>query len=809
MPTAVPRALDTPQALAAIVEASDDAIVGKTLDGIVTSWNRAAERLYGWTASEIVGQSIVRIVPPERTAELTTIYSRLRRGDRVDHFETVRIDKNGHLLDVSVSIAPIADASGTVVGAAAITRDITQCKRTERNQRVLAEAGRLLVSSLDLASTLGSLARIAIPTLADFCTVHMVEPDGQLRLAAVAHIDPQKEELLWELGNCIPWDPARQEFGADWDPRTERQAVLLTIDAEPADASGPSILRTQVFRPDLGGHSSICVPLVARHRTLGVVTLTLFAPERSFGPAELDLAQELIRRAALAIDNARLYQEAEAAETRIRGLFEGVADAILVSDSERSYVDVNRATEDLLGYDRAELLGRRVDDITVAEPGSTPEEYAGSPGKGRWQRELSLQRKDGSTVPVEIRETTVDLPDGPVHLAAVRDISERVTAFGLLEQRLGTLSAIARSLAVSQTLETTLNALTAEVVRVTPAVACSVKLIDEERGRVETIATCGLPEGYAEAVEAAYQAGAKLISIEAHRAGRPLLRSLRRDVLPDPLHAPLHSFLVGTSWDAILTVPVVYGDRALGTLTGSYPMGYEPDQEEVAFFLTIADQVAVAVENARLFAEAQGKAVLEERQRLARELHDSVSQAIYGVTLYTKAASRLLASGESLTAAMYIDEISTIAREALQEMRLLIFELRPPLLEQEGLVAALQSRLEAVESRAGIETTLEAYGIGRLSAAVEHALYRVGQEALTNALKHAKANSVTITLRRHQGTLTMIIADDGIGFSPTAAAGCTGLGLVGMKERAAEVGGQLRIDSAPGKGTRVLVEVKG
>ncbi len=95
MPTAVPWAPDTPSALAAIVEASDDAIVGKTLDGIVTSWNPAAERLYGWTAAEMVGQKIARIVPPDRNTELPSIYARLRRGERVDHFETTRVTKDG------------------------------------------------------------------------------------------------------------------------------------------------------------------------------------------------------------------------------------------------------------------------------------------------------------------------------------------------------------------------------------------------------------------------------------------------------------------------------------------------------------------------------------------------------------------------------------------------------------------------------------------------------------------------------------------------------------------------------------------
>ncbi|MDQ4100291.1 MAG: histidine kinase, partial [Chloroflexota bacterium] len=545
----------------------------------------------------------------------------------------------------------------------------------------------------------------------------------------------------------------------------------------------------------------------ARGRMLGVIAASRTTPDRPYDAEDVALLQEFADRAALAIDNARLARDAQAAERRYRGLFEGVADAILVADAERRYLDVNAAATSLLGYDRQELIGLQMEDIVVVDPTWAETEFARFLADGHWQGELEARRRDGSTVPVEVRATVVALPEGPVYLSAARDIAARVAAFSQLERRLHGLSAVARSLTVGQTLETTLGSLAAEVVRVTPAVACSVKLIDTEHHRVQTVATSGLPEGYAEAIETAHRAGANLASLEAYRTRRPVLRSIRRDLLPDPLHAPLHQFLQDIAGDTILSVPVVYRDRVLGTLSGTYPIGHDPDHEEMAFFLTIADQLAVAVENARLFVDAQGKAALEERQRLARELHDSVSQSIYGLTLYTKAASRLLADGNGTTAATHLDEMSTIAHEALQEMRRLIFELRPPLLEEEGLVAALRARLEAVESRAGLDVTLDAEDIGRLPADIEHALYRIGQEALTNTMKHARARSVSVALRRQQEQITMIIDDDGTGFDPIATNGHGGLGLSGMAERAALVGGQMCVESAPGVGTRVQVEI--
>jgi PAS domain S-box-containing protein len=127
--------------LAALVDSSDDVIVSKTLDGIITSWNRAAERLFGWTVAEAVGQHIALIIPPDRHAEEDDVLARLRRGERIDHFETVRVTKDGRLLDVSITVSPIRNAQGHIVGASKIGRDITERKLVEKERaRLLARA---------------------------------------------------------------------------------------------------------------------------------------------------------------------------------------------------------------------------------------------------------------------------------------------------------------------------------------------------------------------------------------------------------------------------------------------------------------------------------------------------------------------------------------------------------------------------------------------------------------------------------------------------------------------------------------------
>jgi signal transduction histidine kinase len=183
-------------------------------------------------------------------------------------------------------------------------------------------------------------------------------------------------------------------------------------------------------------------------------------------------------------------------------------------------------------------------------------------------------------------------------------------------------------------------------------------------------------------------------------------------------------------------------------------------------------------------------------------------QALYGVTLYAEAAWRRLSAGDSSVTGEHLREIRSTAQEALREMRLLIFELRPPVLKQEGLAAALRSRLESVEQRVGLETRLELDIQERLAPEIEEALYRIALEALNNVLRHSFANHVCVTLKRVEGYALLQVADDGVGFDPVATRKHGGgLGLRGMEERVSRLGGRLALDSAPGAGARVRVEV--
>jgi signal transduction histidine kinase/HAMP domain-containing protein len=285
------------------------------------------------------------------------------------------------------------------------------------------------------------------------------------------------------------------------------------------------------------------------------------------------------------------------------------------------------------------------------------------------------------------------------------------------------------------------------------------------------------------------------------QTGEPLLIP---DVRLEPRYYPVPQ---ATETRSELCVPLKAKGAVIGVLDVQSDRPNAFDKSDLMVLQSLAHQAAIAIENARLYEQAQQVAVLEERQRLARDLHDSVTQNLYGVTMYAEAAARLLAAGEANLAAEHLRELRETAHETLREMRLLIFELRPPVLAQAGLVAALRARLETVEERSGLETELYVQGYGGLAPDVEEGVYRVAQEALNNTLKHAQAHHVTVQLRQDDQNVVLEVTDDGVGFDPSIARRQGGLGLPGMEERAVRLGGSLMLKSRTGEGTTVRLEV--
>lgn len=229
--------------------------------------------------------------------------------------------------------------------------------------------------------------------------------------------------------------------------------------------------------------------------------------------------------------------------------------------------------------------------------------------------------------------------------------------------------------------------------------------------------------------------------------------------------------------------------------------------EDISLLTSVGDQIAVAVENAKLRLENERLLIIEERNRLARELHDAVTQSLYSLVLFSGATKRQIERNNQSNALEFIERVEQTGQQALKEMRLLVHNLRPDALEQAGLERAIRQRLDAVEGRANIKSTFTVKGKIDLPAHVEEALYQLTQEALNNSLKHSNASRIMIQLEQKADSAYLRIQDDGIGFELDEAEDSGGLGMTSMRERIELLDGSLDIHSEPDEGTTINVTI--
>ncbi|MCA9926390.1 MAG: GAF domain-containing sensor histidine kinase, partial [Anaerolineales bacterium] len=252
-----------------------------------------------------------------------------------------------------------------------------------------------------------------------------------------------------------------------------------------------------------------------------------------------------------------------------------------------------------------------------------------------------------------------------------------------------------------------------------------------------------------------------------------------------------------------LCLPIRRGERDLGIMTVFATESHFFERDEMDLFSSLADQLGIMIENDRLRQQAEQLSIVDERNRLARELHDSVTQALYSATLFAEAGQKQAQAGNMDKALIYLDDVLGTSRQALKEMRLLVHKLRPSTLEKEGLIRALDQRLKAVEGRAGIEQKLVVTGSQTFPANVEETLYHIVIEALNNSLKHAQATAVSVIIEQTDDAVTLQVTDNGQGFEMEMAVSGGGLGLTSMQERITLKGGTIAINTAHGQGTTI------
>jgi PAS domain S-box-containing protein len=305
--------------LAAIVNSSDDAIISKDLNGIIKTWNRAAERMFGWSSEEAVGKSIRMVIPADRQAEEDEVLGRIRQGLPVEHFETIRQRKDGSQFPISLTVSPIKDATGRLIGASKIARDITerreaeaQAERVNRQALFLAKISEALNRSLDSDETLKTLASIAVPRIADWCAVDVLGDDGQLLRLATAHVDPAKVALANEVRVRYGGDPA-SPYSPESVLRTGLSALLPLITDDLLKASSNGDEQRLTMMREMGLVSYLCVPMFARTRPIGTITLATAESGRRYTTADVLFAEDVSSRAALAVENSRAYEQIQVA----------------------------------------------------------------------------------------------------------------------------------------------------------------------------------------------------------------------------------------------------------------------------------------------------------------------------------------------------------------------------------------------------------------------------------------------------------------------------------------------------------------
>ena len=740
------------------------AVIEQATDGIylldansrrLVETNPSFQRMLGYTEEEIRDLCVYDFVAHSRENVDSTIERTLESRRRIVGERKYR-RKDETLLDVEVGVSVISLDGRDVI--CTIVRDVTERKRAEQ-----------------------ALGR----------------SEGRLR--QIIETEPECVKVLGANGSLLEMNPAGLAMiEADSLEQVRGRSVYRYI--APGHRDAFVALTEKVLRGGSGTLEFELIGLKGTRRWLDTHAVPLRDFEgRATGLLAItrDITERKRAEAALK-ESERLY----------RTVIEQATENIFLIDVEtRRIVESNRAFREALGYSEEDLDRMTLYDIVAADRKSVDRNLRRTLEKGRASvGERKYRRKDGTLLDVEASGSII-VRDGRRTLVAVaHDITERARAQHLLEERVATLSGIAAEQTLDRPTETLVGDLARSAVGTSTAVACGIVLIGEGDGTVDLFGAYGFPEGYTEGLREAYRTGVDSPSLQAFRSRRPVLvRDLRSFILADPLYAPVHRFVREAPWDVVYSLPLISRGRALGAIFFCFLPRGEPGEDEKVFLRAVADQAAIAVENARLFSEVRGKAALEERQRLARELHDSVSQALYGIALGVETARELLPDDPE-RAAEPLAYATTLAEAGMTEMRALIFELRPESLEKEGLVAALEKQAAAVQARHGIRVDAELDKEPEASLEVKEVLYRVAQEALHNTVKHARAANVKLKLEELPEGFTLGISDDGVGFD--ARNDFPGhLGLKSMRERATRLGGTLEVASEPGHGVTILARV--
>ena len=480
-------------------------------------------------------------------------------------------------------------------------------------------------------------------------------------------------------------------------------------------------------------------------------------------------------------------------------VIENMSDGWMVLDPSNRIVDLNPAAERLIRMSREQAFGQPAEDALQnwfkfdQEPSVRELEVKGSVIVNGELRYLSVR-----ILPL-IRPTGEQV--GKVVLW--RDISERRRTDNARQRARDEMFVLLHSISDTAFRTLSMNAFLAQAISQIAhsfqSQAGLVYLLEESRSKESTpnvylAAQHGITEDML--IHLSASAGVNAILTQMLISKEPFL-------VPEvSVDSRLPPSMQSSGNKSLLMLPLITGEQVLGVIGLIRKSGLSFGKHEMTRLTIVAEELASFIRSDRQRQEALA---LEERQRLFRDLHDSISQKLYGLVTLTEAAQAKLETGSTVQS-VDLSRIGENARQALKEMRLFLFQMKPVDLETKGLVGALNERLSSVEGRANIKTRVLTDDNINLTLEKETVFYQIALEALNNIIKHANAKSVDIILKKRNASIVLEVADDGCGFD-SKAPGKGGMGLRIMQERVAKVDGKITIKSAPGKGTKVIATV--
>jgi two-component system nitrate/nitrite sensor histidine kinase NarX len=502
-------------------------------------------------------------------------------------------------------------------------------------------------------------------------------------------------------------------------------------------------------------------------------------------------------------------------EDSYKNIFDAASDGLVIFDIKTGLiVEANRAACEMHGYTRSEFIGLKPDAFMPSESHTLFMKHVQTvTEQGVYESLVVHHRKDGSPFHVEVKRTAINYRNRPCLLSIIRDVSQRIETESILSRQIeARLREQATLLAISHTLASTLDFQPGlildqlrEIIKYTHG-----GLFTIEESILVTMAMRGTPQ--------LEQASPFHIRLESPNTLSKLFNESQPTRIPDVWSDDSRSQLLRSllvedaakllegmqSW---MWVPLIVKSRIIGVVgvaeaTKNYFTVHHAD-----LALSVANQAAITMINAELYGHAQELAVLEERQRLARNLHDAVNQSLFSAGLIAEVLPRLW-DRDQPEARRSLEDLRRLIRGAMAEMRALLAELRPSTLTDADLGDLLRLLGNAFTGRTNIPAEVTVNGEASLPAETQVSIYRICQEALNNIVKHAKANRVEIDLQLSNTEMELSIRDDGHGFdlSEQIPSGHYGLGMMHERAEAAKV--DLTINSQPGQGTEVNIHWK-